>query len=355
MNHRFLASLCTLTAAAAVAVLSPIQAAGQGGLAAVEKAAASLAPKNWTPPRTPDGQPDIQGLYNNGILTPLERPAEFAGKPFFTPDEAAAFEKKMIQQRNADRRGTSREADLGLAYNDAWWDWGTKVAKTRQTSLVVDPPDGKVPPYTPEAQKRIAAKAQAIKERCEHTVCPPAIGGAIPADGPEDRTYMERCFLWSTGGPPMLPSAYNNNYQIVQTPDAIVIRIEMIHDVRIIPLDGRPHVSQNVRELMGDSRGHWEGNTLVVDTTNFSDETDFRNAGRNMHLTERFTRVDPDTILYEFTVDDPTTFTRPWSGAIPMTKTNGPIFEYACHEGNYGMEGILSGARAKEKLRAGSE
>jgi hypothetical protein len=355
MNHRFLTSLCTLTAAATVAVLSPMQAAGQSGVAAVEKAAASLTPKNWTLPRTPDGKPDLQGLYSNGVLTPLERPAEFAGKPFFTPEEAAAFEKKVIQQRNADRRGTNREADLGLAYNDAWWDWGTKVAKTRQTSFVVDPPDGKIPPYTPEAQKRIAAKAQAIKERCEHTVCPPAIGGAIPADGPEDRTYMERCFLWSTGGPPMLPSAYNNNYQIVQTPDAIVIRIEMIHDVRIIPLDGRPHVGENIRELMGDSRGHWEGNTLVVDTTNFSDQTDFRNAGRNMHLTERFTRVDPDTILYEFTVDDPTTFTRPWSGAIPMTKTNGPIFEYACHEGNYGMEGILSGARAKEKLRAGSE
>ena len=166
---------------------------------------------------------------------------------------------------------------------------------------------------------------------------------------------MERCILWGTGGPPMLPSAYNNNYQIVQTPEYVMIRIEMIHDVRIIPIDGRPHISQNIRQLMGDSRGHWEGTTLVVDTTNFSDETDFRSAGRNMHLTERFTRVDPNTLLYEFKVDDPTTFTRPWSGAIPMTKTDGPIFEYACHEGNYGMRGILSGARAKEKGRAGSE
>ena len=350
MNYRFLASLCTLTAAATVAVLLPAKAAGQNGVAAVEKAAAALAPKNWTAPRTPDGRPDLQGLYTNGILTPLERPAEFAGKAFFTPEEAAAFEKQTVQQRNADRRGTG-EADVSRAYNDAWWDWGTKVAKTRQTSLIVDPPDGRIPPYTPEAQKRMAAKAQTIKERCEHTVCPPALGGVLPADGPEDRSYMERCLWWSTVGPPMLPTAYNNNYQIVQTADYVMIRIEMIHDVRIIPLDGRPHVDSNIRQLLGDSRGHWEGDTLVVDTTNFSDETDFRNAGRNMHLTERFTRVAPDTILYEFTVDDPTTFTRPWTGAIPMVKTDGPIFEYACHEGNYGMTGILTGARAFDKKR----
>jgi len=199
------------------------------------------------------------------------------------------------------------------------------------------------------------AKAQALKERCEHTVCPPALVGVLPADGPEDRSYMERCMWWSTVGPPMLPTAYNNNYQIVQTPDAVMIRIEMIHDVRIIPLDGRPHVGQNIRQFLGDSRGHWEGNTLVVDTTNFSDDTDFRNAGKNMHLTERFTRVAPDTLLYEFTVDDPTTFTRTWTGAIPMTQTGGPIYEYACHEGNLGLEGILAGARAKEKQHAGTQ
>jgi len=153
----------------------------------------------------------------------------------------------------------------------------------------------------------------------------------------------------------MLPTAYNNNYQIVQTRDYVMIRIEMIHDVRIIPLDGRPHVDPSIRQFLGDSRGHWQGNTLVVDTTNFNDDTDFRNAGRNMHLTERFTRVAPDTILYEFTVDDPTTFTKPWTGAVPMTKTEGPIYEYACHEGNYGLAGILAGARAKEKQHAGTE
>jgi len=350
--RRLVSMCCTIVAALA---LVPVAARAQNGVAAVEKAAAALAPKNWTPPRTSDGQPDISGLYTNGILTPLERPAEFAGKAFFTPQEATAFEKKLLDQRNADRRGKGGDADLGLAYNNAWWDWGTRVAKTRQTSLVVDPPDGKIPPYTPEAEKRIAAKAQAAKERCEHTACAPSLEGLLPADGPEDRPYMERCVWWSTVGPPMLPTAYNNNYQIVQTRDYVMIRIEMIHDYRIIPLDGRPHLDPGIRQFLGDSRGHWEGNTLVVDTTNFSDETDFRNAGKNMHLTERFTRVAPDTVLYEFTVDDPTTFTRPWTGAIPMVQTAGPIYEYACHEGNYGMTGILAGARALEKQRAARE
>lgn len=349
MNSRLVASLCT-PALAALIFLIPPGAAGQDGLTAVEKAAAGLAPKGWTPPRTPWGQPDLQGTFNNGVLTPFERPAEFAGKPFFTEEEAAQFAKKVLSLRNADNRRTGN-TDVALAYNNAWWDWGTKVASTRQTSIVVDPADGHVPPYTAEAQKRIAARQQAIKERCEHTVCPPVLVGVAPADGPEDRSYMERCLLWGTAGPPMLPSAYNNNYQIVQTPEYVMIYIEMIHDYRIIPLDGRAHVDPSIRQLMGDPRGHWEGNTLVVDTTNFSEQTDFRNAGKNMHLTERFTLTAPDTVLYEFTVDDPTTFTQAWSGAVPMTRTNAPIYEYACHEGNYGLAGILAGARAAEKKR----
>ena len=353
MNRRFLAPLCTLTATALAVLLTPAHASAQTGVAAVEKMAASLAPKNWAAPRTPDGHPDLQGIYNTGILTPMERPAPYAGKAFFAKDEATAFEKQLIGSRNADRRGGAAQADLDRAYNDAWWDWGSKVAKTMQTSIVVDPPDGRIPPYTPEAQNRIAAKRQATKERCERTVCPPEIGGIAPADGPEDRPYMERCLWWSTVGPPMIPSAYNNNYQIVQTRDYVMIRIEMIHDVRVIPLDGRPHLDPSVRQFLGDPRGHWEGDTLVVDTTNFSDMTDFRNAGKNMHLTERFTRTDPDTVLYEFTVDDPTTFTKPWTGVIPMNRTDGPMYEYACHEGNYGMSGVLEGARVEEKRRAG--
>ena len=209
--------------------------------------------------------------------------------------------------------------------------------ESRRASLVVDLPDGKIPALTPEAQKRQAARAE---YRRLH-----------PADGPEDLSLNNRCILWPTAGPPMLPGAYNNNYQIVQSPDYVVIFVEMIHDARIIPLDGRPHVPQNVRLLMGDSRGRWEGNTLVVETTNFTDKTAFRGSGRNFHLIERFTRTSPDTIVYEFTANDESSFTRPWTAQIPMKKTPDPIFEYACHEGNYGMEGILRGARAEEKTK----
>ena len=335
----------TLALGGALALLASIAASGQSPSAAIKQA--------WSPPRTPDGQPDMEGIWTNATLTPLERPKELGDKKYFTEAEAAAFEKQMVQSRNADVRIQDREADVAKAYNDVWWDWGSKIAKTRQTSLIVDPPDGRVPPYTPQAQQRIAANEQAIKERCEHTVCPPGnFGAAIPADGPEDRPLMERCILWNTSGPPMLPTAYNNNYRIVQTPGYVTINIEMIHDYRIIPLDGRPHLPQNVRQWLGDSRGHWEGNTLVVDTTNFTDKTAYRNSTQNLHVVERFTRVDPETLIYEFTVDDPATFTRPWSGSIPMSKTKGPIYEYACHEGNVGMTGILSGARAFEKRTA---
>jgi hypothetical protein len=284
--------------------------------------------------RAADGQPDLQGIWTNATITPLERPKEFAGKPFFSVQEAAEYEKRVIEETNKDRRDGDPEADVGRAYNDSWWDRGTKVVPTRRTSMVVDPPDGRVPPLTPEAQKRAAARSEALRR---------------PATGPEDRGLAERCILWPTAGPPMLPSAYNNNYQILQIPGYVVILIEMIHDVRIIPLDGRPHLPQNIRQWLGDSRGHWEGKTLVVDTTNFTAKTPFRGSDRNLHLVERFTRTDGETILYEFTVDNPTAFTRHWKGEAPMTRTVGPIYEYACHEGNYGMTNILTGARAQEK------
>jgi hypothetical protein len=305
--------------------------------------------KAWDPPRGPDGHPDLNGIWTTATLTPLERSKELAGKPFFTREEAATFEKQTIQDLNADRRDKNHEADLARAYNDAWWDWGTKVAKTLQTSLVVDPPDGRVPPYTPEAQKRIAARAEAIQERCKHTVCIPSVFDFLPADGPEDRSLMDRCILFPDAPVPMLPNAYNNNYQIVESPGYVAIGMEMIHDVRVIPLDGRPHLPQNIRQWLGDPRGHWEGNTLVVETTNFTDKTRFRNSTRNMRLIERFTLRDADTLIYEFTVDDPATFTRPWTASIPMSKSKGPVFEYACHEGNYGLAGMLSAARTQEK------
>jgi len=297
------------------------------------------ATKTWTPPRTADGHPDLQGIWSNAILTPLERPAELAGKPILTEQEAAAYEKQMVERNNVDRRNdVGTENDVARAYNDAWYDRGSKVVKTRRTSLIVDPPDGRIPPLTPEAQKRAAERAEARRLH--------------PADGPEDRALNERCILTATTGPPMLPGPYNNNYQIVQTPGAILIFTEMVHDARFVHMDGRPHLPQNIRQWKGDSIGHWEGDTLVVDTTNFTDQTNFRGSGENLHLVERFTRVDADTLLYEFTVDDPRSFTRPWTAAIASTKTEGPILEYACNEGNYGMRNLLSAARADEKKAA---
>jgi hypothetical protein len=324
MGPRFLVPISAL--AAATMLLVPASLAGQANT--------KVAAKTWTAPHTADGQPDLQGLWTNATITPFERPKDLAGKEFFTEAEATAYEKRVADNSNRDRRGDTAEADVAGAYNDFWFDRGSKIVPTRRTSLVVDPPDGRVPPLTPEAQKAGAARAD-ISRR--------------PPEGPEDMGLPERCLLWPTAGPPMLPSGYNNNYQILQVPGYVVIFIEMIHDVRIIPLDGRPHFPQRIRQWLGDSRGHWEGNTLVVDTTNFTDKTHFRGADRNLHLIERFTRVDPSTILYEFTVDDPTVFTKPWKAQAPLTKTPGPIYEYACHEGNYAMPNVLKGARAQEK------
>ena len=307
-----------------------------GGLRSTELAQRPAAPKPWVAPRTPDGQPDLQGTWTNGTITPFERPAELAGKEFFTEQEAADYARQLLQRTNADRRDGGAEADVGRAYNDAWYDRGNKVVPTGRTSLVVDPPDGKVPPFTPEGQQKADARAEARRARG-------------PADSWEDRSLWERCI---TRGLPMVPGPYNNNYQIFQSPGYVVILHEMIHDARIIPLDRRPHLAQNIRQWMGDARGHWEGNTLVVDTTNFTSKTNFRGSGETLHLTERFTRAGPNTITYEITVDDPATFTRRWTASIPMTKTDESIYEYACHEGNYAMVGILGGARAEEKAAA---
>jgi hypothetical protein len=306
-------------------------------LAAILVVALTLPLAGQTPRHTPWGDPDLQGLWTNATITPFERPAELSGKPVLSEQEAVEYEKRTNQARDADSRTGGTEADLGRAYNQFWYDRGTKVVADRRTSLVLDPPDGRVPSLTPEAQHRADARAAARKRS--------------PADGPEDRSLAERCILWPTAGPPMLPSGYNNNYQILQTPGYVVILIEMIHDVRMIPLDGRPHAPQEVRQWMGDSRGRWDGNTLVVTTTNFTGKTNFRGSSEKLRLVERFTRSDADTINYEFTVEDPSSFTKPWTAMIPMTKTDGPIYEYACHEGNYGMTNLLSGARAEEHSR----
>jgi hypothetical protein len=308
--------------------------------------APKAAAKAWNPPHTAYGQPDLQGIWNYSTLTPLERPAELAGKAVLTEDEAAEFEKRILQRSNVDaNRGTTATArgvingtveteDLASAYNEFWWDRGTKVVGTRRTSLIVDPPDGRIPPLTPQAQKRMAALAVANQRL---------------AQGPEDRPLSERCIVRPNSGPPMTPTGYNNNFQLIQIPGYVVIFNEQIHDARVIPMDGRPHLPQNIRLWMGDSRGRWDGNTLVVDTTNFTGKANFRGSDENMHLVERFTRTAPDTLLYEFTVDDPQSFTKPWTAQIPMTRSQDLIYEYACHEGNYSMFTTLSGARALEK------
>lgn len=290
--------------------------------------------------RTPWGDPDLQGIWDFRTLTPLERPDELSGKKVLSDGEAAEYERRTLQTLDKDRRtedGLTAAEDVRNAYNQFWWDYGTKLTEDKRTSLIVDPPDGRVPKLTPEAQKRADARAAAL---------------ARPAHGPEDRTVAERCILGFNAGPPMNPSVYNNFLHLFQTPEYVVILTEMVHDARIVPLDGRPHVPRGIRQWRGDSRGHWEGVTLVVDTTNFTDKTSFRGSGEDMHLVERFTRVDADRLLYEYTIDDPKSFVRAWSAAIPMNKTDDPMFEYACHEGNYGMLHLLQGARAQEKAES---
>ena len=303
-------------------------------LAALLAPSASGQAKKWTPPRTADGQPDISGFWTYATLTPLERPAELAGKATLTPQEAAEFAKQTVDRVSTDRRDGGGAADVGRSYNEFWRDRGS-VVKTMRTSLIVDPPDGKVPALTPDGQKREAARAEFARLH--------------PADGPENRNTWERCL---GRGLPLVPSSYNNNFQIVQTPGYVVIVLEMVHDARVIPLDGSPHLPSNVRSWLGDSRGHWEGNTLVVDVTNFIEGANFRGSDKNLHLIERFTRVDAETLQYEFTVDDPTTFTKPWTASIPAIATSDKIYEYACNEGNFAMSGILGGARADEKAAA---
>jgi hypothetical protein len=297
----------------------------------------AVLPAMWaasSPSKTAWGHPDLQGIWDFATITPLERPSDLAGKDVLTKEEAAEFEKQILQRRDADRRDGGAEADVGRAYNQFWWDYGSKVISTKRTSLVVDPADGKIPALTPAGQKKADARAAVLRR---------------PAEGPEDRNLWERCILAPNAGPPMLPSAYNNNVQIFQTPTHVVVYNEMINDVRVIPLDNRPHIAGNIRQWKGDSRGRWEGDTLIIDTTNFRADSAFRGASAGLQLTERFTRVAPDTLLYEFTANDPATWTKPWSVALPMNKTEGPVYEYACHEGNYGIVNILTGARAQEK------
>jgi len=313
-----------------------VLASGLMGLMPAAGQTPKAAVKTWIAPRTPDGRPDLQGLWNTTTLTPLERPRNFSSKEFFaTEEEAAAYAKGIVDRREQDPNDGAND----VADPNVWWERATKVVATGRTSLIIDPTDGRIPALTPEAQKRMAASRTATSQH--------------PADRAADRSLQERCLMAVTAGPPMLPGPYNNNYQIVQTPDYVMIAIEMIHDVRIVPLNGRPHLPSAVRNWMGDSVGHWENDTLVVDTTNFTDQTHFRGADQNLHLIERFTRTGPETILYRFTVDDPTAFVKPWTAELPMVRSGGPMYEFACHEGNFALGRILSIARQAEK--AGSK
>jgi hypothetical protein len=337
MRRRYRGSLVALAAAIAITSLASTGIAGQ--------AQSSAKTNTWMPTRTPWGEPDLQGIWTIETLTPLERPQEFAGKEFLTEQEAAELEARTVAGRVD---AAPRPGDPGT-YNQFWFDRGTKVVQTRRTSLIVDPPDGRIP-WSSEGQEKRRRLAQRPQG---------------PFDSWVDLDTGERCL---TDGLAMVPlQQYNMNYQLLQSPRYLVIQHEMFHDFRIIPTDGRPHVGIGIRQWLGDSRGHWEGNTLVVETTNFADKTHYRwsspwRASRpTLRLVERFTRLDADTIDYRVTIEDPTMFARPWTAAVPMSKnqsergvTTGRLYEYACHEGNHSMINVLSGARAVERAAVSS-
>lgn len=300
------------------------------------------------PPRLADGRPDLQGVWDFRTITPLQRPQMLGERAALTEEEAAAFEAQAAATQTALLESIG--GTIG-AYNAFWFDLGTNVVASRRTSLIVDPPDGRLPPLVEGASRQVGSLTRDVPgERPVRYR-----SGGIGLDGPEDRALAERCLVGFNSGPPMMPSGYNNNMQLFQTPDHVVILNEMVHDVRSIPLTSRPHLD-GIRQWMGDPRGHWEGDTLVVESQNFSDMTSSFDpgatggvgTGATLHLTERFTRLDENTLLYEYTVDDPNTFTRPFTVALPMRKSALPVFEYACHEGNYGLLNILRGARADE-------
>ena len=278
---------------------------------------------------------DLQGVWDFRSAIPFERPDELAGKATLSPEEASAFEQERVDAQNVDNwRDENGRLPVSGGYNNFWYDRGTSIGEERRTALVVDPSDGKLPARSEAAQAR-GQERRALLGRDAH--------------GPEDRGAFERCIMGFNSGPPMNPSAYNNNMQLFQTPDHVVILNEMVHDSRVIPLDGSTHLPNHVRQWKGDSRGHWDGNTLVVETRNFTGKTSVRGSGPDMRLVERFTRVDADTLRYEYTIADPASYAQPWSVRVDMRRSDSPLFEYACHEGNYGMENLLVSARARDR------
>ena len=323
-------------------------------------ASAQVTPSGYEPARTSWGTPDIQGLWDFRTLTPLQRPPELADKTTLTPEEARAFREQALTLLNVDNRVGEAALDIEGAYNNFWFDWGTQLNEDLRTSLIVDPPDGRLPAITPAALARMDEQNRLRSPPVRDLFSFSANPAEFRAAGPESLGLSERCLRGFNAGPPLTPSAYNNNLRIVQTPNYVVLLTEMIHDSRIVSMDGRPHLPPEMRRWSGDSLGRWDGDTLVVDTTNFTDKTPtFQlpvslatiteggavGSGMSMHLTERFTPVGKGRLLYEYTIDDPATFTHPFTVAISMRAAEAPMFEYACHEGNYALPGILKGAR----------
>ena len=295
-------------------------------------------------PRTDWGAPDLQGIWDFRTITPMERPEDLGDKAFLTEEEAAERERRAVERDielwEADARRTEAGGSVG-GYNNFWMDRGTRVIGTRRTSLIIDPPNGRLPEMTEEGTARRADGRGSFSDRIQ--------------DSYTDFSNADRCLMGFNAGPPITPGGYNQNVQIFQTPDEVVLLTEMVHTVRVVPLDGRTELDESPAQWSGVSRGRWEGDTLVVETANFDVDRNWRGASAEMRLEERFTRVDGDTLEYEYTVTDPETWTAPWTVNLPMVRSDLPLFEYACHEGNYSMETMLTGARADEAAAAAAK
>jgi hypothetical protein len=338
MRHRTLVSALVVSVVIAIAMAATSSVSGQS--APLEKpravAKAVTTGKPYTPPKTADGQPDLQGFWTNSTYVPLERPNGVT-KEYYTKEEAEVAMKRAAD-REAEQTEPGTTADVHYDFTQFGLDRSQSTfATSLRTSQIYDPPDGKVPPMTAEGQKRQQERAAARKQA----------GGQY--DDVKNMPIGSRCIMMGGAGPPLQNAGYNANYQIVQGAGYVMILTEMIHDARIIPIDNRPAPPSGVRQWTGISRGHYEGNTLVVETTNFNGKNPFRNGSENMKVTERFTRIADDAIEYKFTIDDPSTWTKPWSAELPLVKTDGPIFEFACHETNFGIANILAGAREDER------
>ena len=329
MNHRVLVSVSVVGVLVVFGSLGTVTAAAQTAV-----------------PRTAWGHPDLQGIWDFSTITPLERPEELADKEFWTAEEAANLEQEVVDRdgrllaRAAETTESASQIDFRADgtpgfYNNFWLDAGSKIVSTGRTSQVVDPPNGRLPALTASAEQRVDARRAYL--------------GGHAADSWLEQSTSDRCLMGFNAGPPISPGFYNQNLQVLQTPDHVALLTEMIHTVRVVPLDGRAPLRENIDQWSGDSRGRWEGDTLVVETTNFNGKSQWKNSTGNMTLVERITRVDADTLEYAYTVTDQETWTSPWSASISLQRTDASMYEYACHEGNYAMPNILSGRRAAEK------